>query len=68
MSVRVGTRLEKVLDAGHFAVTAEVGPPMGANPLSPSRKLRHHSGVWGRLWNDVQSYQEVRVPGRLLYL
>lgn len=32
MSIKVGTRLENVLRAGHFAVTAEVGPPMGANP------------------------------------
>jgi len=32
MSIKVGTRLERVLDAGHFALTAEVGPPMGADP------------------------------------
>lgn len=32
MSLRVGTRLEKVLQEGHFAVTVEVGPPRGANP------------------------------------
>jgi len=32
MSIKVGTRLEKVLADGQFAVTAEVGPPMGANP------------------------------------
>ena len=32
MSTRAGSRLESIIKAGHFAVTAEVGPPMGANP------------------------------------
>ncbi len=32
MSSRVQTNLQKVLAAGHFAVTAEVGPPQGPNP------------------------------------
>ncbi len=26
------TNLKKVLDGGHFAVTAEVGPPKGTSP------------------------------------
>ena len=38
MTVKVGTRLEKVLTDGQFAVTAEVGPPMGANPDVIRRK------------------------------
>jgi methylenetetrahydrofolate reductase (NADPH) len=37
MSLRAKTNLEKVLAAGHFAVTAEVGPPQGPNP-EPVRK------------------------------
>jgi methylenetetrahydrofolate reductase (NADPH) len=37
MSPRAHTNLEKVLAAGHFAVTAEVGPPQGPNP-EPVRK------------------------------
>lgn len=30
--MKAGTNLEKILEAGHFAVTAEVGPPKGTNP------------------------------------
>ena len=29
MSLKAGTKLEKVLAAGEFALTAEVGPPRG---------------------------------------
>ena len=29
--MKSGSRLEKVLEAGHFAVTGELGPPRGAN-------------------------------------
>jgi methylenetetrahydrofolate reductase (NADPH) len=32
MSPRALTNLEKVLASGHFALTAEVGPPQGPNP------------------------------------
>jgi 5,10-methylenetetrahydrofolate reductase len=38
MSLRVGTRLEKVLQEAHFAVTVEVGPPRGANPDGMRKK------------------------------
>jgi methylenetetrahydrofolate reductase (NADPH) len=37
MKVYVGSNLEHVLAAGHFAVTAEVGPPRGPDP-EPMRK------------------------------
>ena len=30
--MKAGTNLEKVLEGGHFAITAEVGPPKGTNP------------------------------------
>lgn len=30
--MKAGTNLEKVLEGGHFTVTAEVGPPKGTNP------------------------------------
>jgi 5,10-methylenetetrahydrofolate reductase len=30
--LKVGSNLEKMLRAGHFAVTAELGPPQNANP------------------------------------
>lgn len=31
MSLKAGTNLEKVLESGNFAVTAEIGPPRSAN-------------------------------------
>ena len=30
--MKAGSNLERVLEAGHFAVTAECGPPRGADP------------------------------------
>jgi 5,10-methylenetetrahydrofolate reductase len=32
VNVRVGSNLERVLCAGHFAVTVEIGPPRGPDP------------------------------------
>jgi 5,10-methylenetetrahydrofolate reductase len=43
--MKAGTNLEKVLESGRFAVTAEVGPPKGANSAVIRRKgeqLRYH--------------------------
>ncbi len=45
MSIKVGTRLERVLDAGKFALTAEVGPPMGSNPDVIRKKAAILRGV-----------------------
>jgi methylenetetrahydrofolate reductase (NADPH) len=39
--MKAGSNLEKVLAAGHFAVTAECGPPRGADP-EPMRKKSVH--------------------------
>jgi len=42
--MKAGTNLEKVLDSGRFAVTAEAGPPKGASATVIQRKgelLRH---------------------------
>ncbi len=39
MHVKSGSNLEKVLAAGHFAVTAELGPPMGATGDEVKRKM-----------------------------
>jgi len=36
--LKAGTNLERVLAAGHFAVTAEVGPPKGTDPEVIRRK------------------------------
>ena len=37
-------RLEKVLTAGEFAVTAELGPPQNANPEAVKKKSKHCAG------------------------
>jgi len=40
-----GSRLERVLRAGHFAVTAELGPPQSADPQVIRQKARLLAGV-----------------------
>lgn len=45
MSRKAGTKLEKVLAAGHFAVTAEVGPPRGPNADTIIEKAKILKGV-----------------------
>jgi len=42
--MKSGSRLEKVLTAGEFAVTAELGPPQNANPESIKKKAQHSVG------------------------
>ena len=38
--MKIASRLKKILDGGHFAVTAECGPPKGANPKVIKEKGR----------------------------
>ena len=45
MKTLVGSNLERVLAAGHFAVTAEVGPPRGPDPGDVKKKARILRGV-----------------------
>ncbi len=42
--MKSGSNLEKVLEAGHFAVTAECGPPRGADPDVVRRKAEFIRG------------------------
>jgi methylenetetrahydrofolate reductase (NADPH) len=42
--MKAGSKLERVLKAGHFAFTGEVGPPRGANVNSIREKLKHLRG------------------------
>jgi methylenetetrahydrofolate reductase (NADPH) len=42
--MKSGSRLEKVLTAGKFAVTAELGPPPNANPEAVKKKAQHCLG------------------------
>jgi methylenetetrahydrofolate reductase (NADPH) len=39
-----GSNLEKVLKAGHFAFTGELGPPQGADPTEVREKAKHLKG------------------------
>jgi methylenetetrahydrofolate reductase (NADPH) len=45
MNMRTGSNLERVLAAGHFAVTAEVGPPRGPDPEAIRKKADLVRGV-----------------------
>ena len=42
--MKAGSNLEKVLTAGHFAVTGELGPPRGANTEAIRKKAGHLKG------------------------
>ncbi|MDX9896281.1 MAG: methylenetetrahydrofolate reductase [Desulfofustis sp.] len=42
--MKSGSNLEKVLAAGHFAVTAECGPPRGADPEKVLKKAAYVKG------------------------
>jgi methylenetetrahydrofolate reductase (NADPH) len=42
--MKSGSRLEKVLTAGKFAVTAELGPPQNTNPEAIKRKSQYFLG------------------------
>ncbi len=42
---KAGSNLEKLLRAGHFVVTAEIGPPQSADPEVIRRKARLLKGV-----------------------
>jgi len=42
--MKSGTNLEKILSAGHFAVTAEAGPPKGASAESVRKKAEQLKG------------------------
>ena len=45
MTLKSGSRLEHVLAAGQFAVTAELGPPKSADPGVIKSKAAHLRGV-----------------------
>jgi len=42
--LKSGSRLEKILRAGHFAFTGELGPPRGANAEAVRKKAAHLKG------------------------
>jgi methylenetetrahydrofolate reductase (NADPH) len=43
--MKSGSRLERVLAAGHFAFTGELGPPQGANVEAIRKKASHLKGI-----------------------
>ncbi|GAG32165.1 unnamed protein product, partial [marine sediment metagenome] len=42
--MKSASRLEKVLTAGHFAVTSELGPPQSSNPEAIKKKAQYCLG------------------------
>jgi methylenetetrahydrofolate reductase (NADPH) len=44
MDMKSGSNLERMLAAGHFAVTAELGPPKSADAKAVSKKCRYLKG------------------------
>ena len=59
-SVKAESRLKKVLSAGQFAVTAECGPPKGADPEAVRKK--------GSLLKGVVDSVNVRTFGSRLFV
>ena len=45
MKTMIGSNLERILGAGHFAVTAEVGPPRGPDPEVVKKKAGILRGI-----------------------
>lgn len=45
MTAKAGSNLERVLAEGHFALTAEVGPPRGPDPEAVIKKAKSIKGV-----------------------
>ena len=43
--LKSGSNLEKVLRAGHFAVTGELGPPQGSDPDHIREKVGYLKGI-----------------------
>jgi len=43
--MKSGSNLERVLSEGHFAVTAEVGPPRGPDPSAVKKKAESVKGI-----------------------
>ena len=43
--MKAGSTLERMLRAGEFAVTAELGPPANANPDAVKKKAKHCEGI-----------------------
>lgn len=45
MNIKSGSNLERVLAEGHFAVTAEIGPPRGPDPDAVLKKAESLKGI-----------------------
>lgn len=43
--MKSGSRLERTLEAGHFAFTGELGPPQGANVEHVRKKASYLKGI-----------------------
>ena len=45
VDMKSGSNLERILEAGHFAFTGELGPPQGANVEAIRKKASHLKGI-----------------------
>jgi len=43
--MKSGSNLERILEAGHFAFTGELGPPRGTSAMDIRKKAQHFKGV-----------------------
>ena len=43
--MKAGSRIERILLAGQFAFSSELGPPQGANVVAVREKARHLKGI-----------------------
>jgi methylenetetrahydrofolate reductase (NADPH) len=43
--MKSGSNLERILEAGHFAFTGELGPPRGTSAMDVRKKAQHFKGV-----------------------
>ena len=69
--MKTGSNLQKVLDAGHFAVTGECGPPRGANPdkiLQKAELVRGNVDVCNVTDNQTSVVRMSSTAGGLLLM
>ncbi|MDD1768004.1 MAG: methylenetetrahydrofolate reductase [Methanomassiliicoccales archaeon] len=69
--MRVGSNLERVLESGRFAVTAEIGPPKSSNPeiiRHHARMLRPHGDAFNLTDNQAATVKMSSFASSLLCL
>ena len=52
--MKSGSNLERIIASGKPAVTAELGPPMSADPHEVVEKAHKLKGFYGHRWGRVR--------------